>query len=84
MPTSAREAVKTSPKIFVKSVHSVGSMRRPQASFEAQPRIARLLAPKMGIGPYRLLAYCRSGWSDRGGFSYCGAKKFTGWKQIFA
>ena len=27
MPTSAREAVKTSPKIFVKSVHSVGSMR---------------------------------------------------------
>jgi len=26
MPTSAREAVKTSPKIFVKSVHSVGSM----------------------------------------------------------
>ena len=52
MPTSAREAVKTSPKIFVKSVHPVGSMRRPQASFEAQPRIARLLAPKMGIGPY--------------------------------
>ena len=52
MPTSAREAVKTSPKIFVKSVHSVGSMRRPQASFEAQPRIARLLAPKMGIDPY--------------------------------
>ncbi len=51
MPTSAREAVKTSPKIFVKSVHSVESMRRPQASFEAQPRIARLLAPKMGIGP---------------------------------
>ena len=27
-------------------------MRRPQASFEAQPRTARLLAPKMGIGPY--------------------------------
>ena len=27
-------------------------MRRPQASFEAQPRIARLLAPKMGIDPY--------------------------------
>ena len=27
-------------------------MRCPQASFEAQPRIARLLAPKMGIGPY--------------------------------
>ena len=27
-------------------------MRRPQASFEAQPRFARLLAPKMGIGPY--------------------------------
>ena len=30
-------------------------MRRPQASFEAQPRIARLLAPKMGIGPYKSL-----------------------------
>ena len=29
-----------------------GSMRRPQASFEAQPRAARLLAPKMGIDPY--------------------------------
>ena len=28
-------------------------MRRPQASFEAQPRAARLLAPKMGIGPYK-------------------------------
>ena len=27
-------------------------MRCPQASFEAQPRFARLLAPKMGIGPY--------------------------------
>ena len=27
-------------------------MRCPQASFEAQPRSARLLAPKMGIGPY--------------------------------
>ena len=25
---------------------------RPQTGFEAQPRIARLLAPKMGIGPY--------------------------------
>ena len=32
-------------------------MRRPQASFEAQPRIARLLAPKMGIGPYRKWLY---------------------------
>ena len=30
-----------------------GSMRRPQASFEAQPRAARLLAPKMGIDPYK-------------------------------
>ena len=28
-------------------------MRRPQASFEAQPRAARLLAPKIGIVPYR-------------------------------
>ena len=27
-------------------------MRHPQASFEAQPRIARLLAPKIGIYPY--------------------------------
>ena len=32
---------------------SCGSMRRPQASFEAQPRAARLLAPKMGIDPYK-------------------------------
>ena len=32
---------------------SYGSMRRPQASFEAQPRAARLLAPKMGIDPYK-------------------------------
>ena len=30
-------------------VQSAGPMRCPQASFEAQPRIARLLAPKMGI-----------------------------------
>ena len=28
-----------------------GSMRRPQAGFEAQPRAARLLALKMGIIP---------------------------------
>ena len=28
-------------------------MRRPQASFESQPRAARLLAPKMGIDPYK-------------------------------
>jgi hypothetical protein len=33
-------------------VQNAGPMRCPQASFEAQPRIARLLAPKMGIGPY--------------------------------
>ena len=33
-----------------------GSMRRPQASFEAQPRAARLLAPKMGIDPYKRCA----------------------------
>ena len=33
---------------------TAGSMRRPQASFEAQPRAARLLAPKMGIDPYEL------------------------------
>jgi len=41
-------------------------MRRPQTGFEAQPRIARLLAPKMGIvawtqtyciGPYRKWLY---------------------------
>ena len=36
----------------VKLVYSAGTMRRPQASFEAQPRAARLLAPKMGIVPY--------------------------------
>ena len=30
---------------------------RPQTGFEAQPRIARLLAPKMGIGPYRKWLY---------------------------
>ena len=36
---------------------SCGSMRRPQASFEAQPRAARLLAPKMGIDPYKWNAY---------------------------
>ena len=35
---------------------SYGSMRRPQASFEAQPRAARLLAPKMGIDPYKRCA----------------------------
>ena len=52
MPTSARLEVANSPQITVKTVQSAGSMRRPQASFEAQPRIARLLAPKMGIGPY--------------------------------
>ena len=69
MPTAAREAVKTSPKIFVKSVHSVESMRRPQASFEAQPRIARLLAPKMGIGPYiHVGKYIRI---RRKAFSFC-------------
>ena len=52
MPTSARLEVANSPQITVKTVQSAGSMRRPQASFEAQPRIARLLAPKMGIDPY--------------------------------
>ena len=57
MPTSARLEVANSPQITVKTVQSAGSMRRPQASFEAQPRIARLLAPKMGIGPYRKWPY---------------------------
>ena len=52
MPTSARWEVANSLQITVKTVQSAGSMRRPQASFEAQPRIARLLAPKMGIDPY--------------------------------
>ena len=33
-------------------LRTAGSMRRPRASFEAQPRAARLLAPKMGIDPY--------------------------------
>ena len=32
-------------------------MRRLQTGFEVQPRIARLLAPKMGIGPYRKWSY---------------------------
>ena len=40
------------PQISVKTVCTAGTMRRPQASFEAQPRTARLLAPKMGIVPY--------------------------------
>ena len=57
MPTSARLEVANSLQITVKTVQSAGSMRRPQASFEAQPRIARLLAPKMGIGPYRKWLY---------------------------
>ena len=34
-------------------LRTAGSMRRPRASFEAQPRAARLLAPKMGIDPYK-------------------------------
>ena len=55
MPTSALEEVSNSPQISVKTVQSAGPMRCPQASFEAQPRIARLLAPKMGIGPYKEL-----------------------------
>ena len=41
------------PKISVKRYNPRGPMRCPQASFEAQPRFARLLASKMGIGPYR-------------------------------
>ena len=53
MPTSTRWEVTNLPKISVKPLHSAGPMRRPQASFEAQPRFARLLAPKMGIGPYK-------------------------------
>ena len=52
MPTSTHWEVANSPKITVKTVRLAGPMRRPQASFEAQPRFARLLAPKMGIGPY--------------------------------
>ena len=36
---------------------SCGSMRHPQAIFEAQPRAARLLAPKMGIARYKHGAY---------------------------
>ena len=58
MPTSARWEVANSPKNTVKTVHSAGPMRRPQASFEAQPRIARLLAPKMGIDPYNAYRRC--------------------------
>ena len=51
--TSARWEVTNSPQISIKTVQSAGPMRHPQASFEAQPRIARLLAPKIGIGPYK-------------------------------
>ena len=40
--TSARREVTNSPQISVKTVQSAGPMRHPQASFEAQPRIARL------------------------------------------
>ena len=40
------------PKIQCEFATFFGPMRCPQASFEAQPRSARLLAPKMGIGPY--------------------------------
>ena len=50
--TSARWEVTNSLKISIKTAQSVGPMRHPQASFEAQPRIARLLAPKKGIDPY--------------------------------
>ena len=50
--TSARWEVTNSPQISIKTVQSAGPMRHPQASFEAQPRIARLLAPKIGIYPY--------------------------------
>ena len=57
MLTSPHWEAAISPGIFEKAVQSAGSMRRPQASFEAQPRIARLLAPKMGIGPYRKWLY---------------------------
>ena len=36
---------------YRKTLCSAGPIRRPQASFEAQPRFARLLAPKMRIDP---------------------------------
>ena len=52
MPTSARWEIANLPKITEKLLQFAGPMRCPQASFEAQPRFARLLAPKMGIGPY--------------------------------
>ena len=47
---------------FVTTFHQIGcascgSMRRPQAGFEAQLRTARLLAPKMGIDPYKHKTY---------------------------
>ena len=47
------EEVANLPQSSVKLVYSAGTMRRPQASFEAQPRAARLLAPKIGIDPYK-------------------------------
>ena len=46
------EKVANCHRFFEKSAYSAGTMRRPQASFEAQPRAARLLAPKIGIVPY--------------------------------
>ena len=55
--TSARWEPSNSPQISVKTVQSGGSMRRPQASFEAQPRAAQLLAPKIGIDPYKRYAF---------------------------
>ena len=50
--TSARWEVTNSPQISIKTAQSAGPMRHPQASFEAQPRIARFLAPKISIDPY--------------------------------
>ena len=45
-------------------------MRCPRASFEAQPRFARLLAPKMGIGPYKRMG--KYGTNSPKDFWFCG------------
>ena len=51
-PYGAKSKINTvSPENRHKTGASCGSMRRPQASFEAQPRNARLLAPRWASTP---------------------------------
>ena len=51
MPTSTRRNCAFSRKSDANPKHFNGPMRRPQASFEAQPRNARLLAPRWASAP---------------------------------